>query len=287
MDKPLIFISCGQYTQDEIDVGNRIAALVTAETNCEPYFAEQQNTLEGLVTNILGALGRCVGFVGVLHHRGSVNTPTGQIERGSLWVEQELAIAAFVQHVLKRDLQVVLYVRKGITREGIRQQLRLKPIEFESEIEVVNDFAERVKTWNTNADPTRGLAAEWVSAVTQISGERHDYILHVDLVNRGQGKVEEWRVEVDFPRQFLEGAGRRSRCRTYRKDESQFAANGRRLYQGDRLRILDIDYFVDRSNWPGERPRPLAHEPTVQIRVWSGETGPWKADIPMAELEQF
>ena len=80
----------------------------------------------------------------VAHHRGSVSTPTGQVERGSLWVEQELAIAAFVQHVLKRDLQVVLYIQKGISREGIRQQLRLKPIEFESERDVVDDFAKRV-----------------------------------------------------------------------------------------------------------------------------------------------
>jgi hypothetical protein len=66
------------------------------------YFAEQQNTLEGLTSNILSSLERCVGFVAVAHHRGKVTRPDGEIVRASVWVEQEIAIAAFIQHALKR-----------------------------------------------------------------------------------------------------------------------------------------------------------------------------------------
>ncbi len=96
-NQPLVFISCGQYSSAEIELGKSVEALIREETAYEPYFAEQQNTLEGLSENILGSLARCSAFVGIMHHRGNVITPHGSLTRASVWVEQELAIAAFIQ----------------------------------------------------------------------------------------------------------------------------------------------------------------------------------------------
>ncbi len=145
--KPLVFISCGQYSPNEIALGKALEEVVRSCTHYDAYFAEQQNSLEGLVENIFSSLHRCAAFVGVMHHRGIVRRPSGEIVRGSVWIEQELAIAAFIQNVLRQPIEVAMYFQKGIHREGIREQLRLGPVEFESDAEVVNDFRQRVATW--------------------------------------------------------------------------------------------------------------------------------------------
>jgi hypothetical protein len=38
-----------------------------------------------------------------MHRRGNLTTPDGRtVTRGSVWIEQEIAIAAFMHHVLGR-----------------------------------------------------------------------------------------------------------------------------------------------------------------------------------------
>ena len=67
-DKQKIFISCGQRTDEEKALGITIVKLIEELTPFEPYFAEEQTTLEGLTKNIFGALNQAAGFVAVLHH---------------------------------------------------------------------------------------------------------------------------------------------------------------------------------------------------------------------------
>ncbi len=146
--KPLVFISCGQYTDQERDLGKDLAAIVGELTPCEGYFAENQNSLLGLSQHIFGALDRAVGFIAVVHHRGTVATPSGRHVRGSVWVEQEIAIAAFLAQAQGRRLATLVYIQKGIAREGVRQQLRLKPVEFETESEILADLREQITKRN-------------------------------------------------------------------------------------------------------------------------------------------
>jgi hypothetical protein len=142
--RPLVFISCGQFTDQEKHLGESVRRLVEELTGCEGYFAENQNSLDGLSQNIFGALKRAAGFIAIMHHRGQVGTPSGSLIRGSVWVEEEIAIAAFVQFTQGRELPVLLYLQKGIEREGVRQQLRLKPVEFEKDEEVVNNVRDQI-----------------------------------------------------------------------------------------------------------------------------------------------
>jgi len=146
--KPLVFISCGQVNPKETELGKAIAKFISDETPYEPYFAENQNSLEGLITNIFGALDRCVALIAVMHHRGEVNTPSGTHTRASLWIEQEIAIASFIQHMLHRQIEVLLFIESGIRREGVREQLRLAPIEFERPEQVLEGIRERLRSWN-------------------------------------------------------------------------------------------------------------------------------------------
>jgi hypothetical protein len=143
--RPKVFISCGQCNQ-EPEVGRALARVIDELTACTGYFAQNENSLEAVSTNIFKALNSAVGFVGVMHNRGSVTTPEGHHERGSVWVEQELAIAAFLVQAQGRRLPVALYIQKGIRREGVRQQILLnKAVEFECDEEIVADFRLRVR----------------------------------------------------------------------------------------------------------------------------------------------
>src|SRR5713226_8230423 len=203
----LIFISCGQYTDDEIALGKAVEALVRSETAYEPYFAEQQNSLEGLVGNILSALGRSAAFIGIMHNRGDVATPSGSIRRGSVWIEQEVAIAAFIQHVLDRRLEVVLYLQRGIAREGLRQQLRLKPVEFDQPEDVLRDLETRLRSWSLRSVNVQPLIAEWRFVNTKpYRSERHDYRFEVELVNTGSSMLDQWKAELWFPSHFIAGS---------------------------------------------------------------------------------
>lgn len=147
MAKPLIFISCGQVHRDEIDLGKAIEKFIRDETAFDAYFAEQQNTLGGLVTKIYGALDSAAGLIAVMHYRGEVTTPSGTFNRGSVWVEQEIAIASFLDHKLKRSIEVALYIQRGIQREGVRQQLGLAPVDFDTSDQVLADVRERIPRW--------------------------------------------------------------------------------------------------------------------------------------------
>jgi len=140
-----VFISCGQSSLDEINLGQKIASVVNSETLFGGYFAQDQASLEGLSRSVFGALKTCVGFVAVMHNRGKVTALDGEHNRGSVWVEQEIAIAAFLQQAYGRVLPVVIYTQAGIKLEGLRTHIQLNPIVFKTESDVLMDFTARLK----------------------------------------------------------------------------------------------------------------------------------------------
>ncbi|HXI25557.1 MAG TPA: hypothetical protein VNG71_16950 [Pyrinomonadaceae bacterium] len=286
-EKPLVFISCGQFTDDEISLGKAVESLIQNETSFDAYFAEQQNSLDGLTTNILSNLNRAAGFIAIMHHRGEFDTPHEHLIRASVWVEQEIAIAAFIQHVLGRRIEVAVYIQRGISREGIRQQLRLKPVEFDQSDEVLADLRKRVKSWAVEATSPQPLQAEWrFEYLRPPASDRHDYRLTVELVNTGSSVIAEWMAEVWFPSQFMEGARSSEGFKRFRTDDSEKYATSKRIFPGDRLRVFGIQYFVTNENWPGwyEGERPM---PTVRIRVSAANQKPWQVEIPFMKIQHF
>jgi len=285
--KPLIFISCGQFTPEEIALGSAVEEFVRRETPYEPYFAEQQNSLDGLVDNILSALGRSAAFIGIMHHRGDITTPRGGVRRGSVWIEQELAIAAFIQHVLVRRLEVALYLQRGISFEGVRQQLRLKPVEFDRPEEVLDDLRTRIGSWTLEPVNVRPLIAEWKFHNTKpYRSEHHDYRFEVELVNTGSSLLDQWMAELWFPSKFIEGADHSNKHVLYQVDDTKRPDPEKRIWPKGRLSVFQVDYFVDNGNWPGWSENERA-QPVVRIRVCTANQPPWEVEIPFLTIQHF
>lgn len=141
--RPLVFVSCGQYSDEEKAIGSKVCDIIRRHTDYEPYFAEAQRSFAGLSNNILAALERMSGMVIVMHKRGEVRTPHGSHYRGSVWVEQEIAIAAALQHS-GREIEVAAYIEDGIKREGLRDLLHLNPMTFTNSDQIARDFSELI-----------------------------------------------------------------------------------------------------------------------------------------------
>ena len=140
----IIFISCGQSPGVEKELGKQIASLVRA-LGFQAFFAEEVQDLDGLDASILRALHDCAAFITVLHPRGDITTPDGKkVTRASVWIEQEIAIAAYIQRVEKRKLHVIAFKHKDVSLEGLRSLLHLNPISFTTETEIILKLPERL-----------------------------------------------------------------------------------------------------------------------------------------------
>ena len=52
MTDKLIFVSCGQQTEDEKKLGTSVKQLIDSKPGYKAYFAEYVQSLDGLVKNI-------------------------------------------------------------------------------------------------------------------------------------------------------------------------------------------------------------------------------------------
>lgn len=153
--KTLVFISCGQYQPKERGLGANIAKLAD-EFGFDGYFAQNQSSVGALTANVFKKLRDAAALVVVMHPRGEVKGLGGATHiRGSVWIEQEIAIAAFLQHVEEHELKVAAFVHKDLehTLEGVREKVQLNPITFEDEQEVLNHLRRIFHQWRTPAKP--------------------------------------------------------------------------------------------------------------------------------------
>jgi hypothetical protein len=95
-----------------------------------------------------------------MHPRGNVsnpNNPEGLPRvRGSVWVEQEIAIAAFISQALQHTMRVRVFIHESIEREGLRDKLHLNPKLFRKDSEVLADLAAVLPTWRNLKQQPRG-----------------------------------------------------------------------------------------------------------------------------------
>ncbi|MCP4056646.1 MAG: hypothetical protein GY738_04865 [Pseudoalteromonas sp.] len=289
-NRQIVFISCGQQTDEKKRLGESIASLVSELTPFEPYFAEYQTTLEGLTKNIFAALNHCVGFIAVMHPRGCVNPP-GNFIRASLWVEQEIAIAAFLRGALGKPIHVAAYAYRGIELEGIRKQLLLNPKEFTDSREVLNHLRLILPSWappsKSADDETLVLAIEYEKE--RITPERHDYRLLILLTNMGELPVEKYYVELEFPTNLIHRRPENAiliqkRCTRNYSFFRLIGNNSHIIFPGETIPVMNLQYFVDEDIFSSKFK--LLQEYVRAILYVEG-TGPKHIEKTISQLHNF
>lgn len=202
MIRRTIFISCGQFTEAEKQVGKRIAEMVRSLTDLEPFFAESVQDLNGLDANILSALRNCVAFITVMHPRGEIRRPDESVlVRASVWIEQEIAIATYIQQAEGRALPIIAFKHKAVGREGIRELLHLNPIEFTDENEILSQISERLAEWKS----LKPSGIELLMSSKQMGQQEGHPIrrLEINLVNRTNNRIDQYEFEIRLPSSIL------------------------------------------------------------------------------------
>jgi hypothetical protein len=296
VSESLVFVSCGQSTPAERQLGMQVARLVKQETGCEAYFAENQNSLQGVTENILKQLNKAVGFIAIMHPRGNVSHPQKPEKtwvRGSVWVEQEIAIAAFISQALERPMQVRAYVHESILREGLRDKLHLNPTLFRDDPEILTDLASILPSWREWKEQRSKESFSLKPNVrfTQVpvpgGGEDRRYAVTVTVENDGEQDARDYTVDVEFPTMFVDGGVYLSMKGTNNAGMSVFEGSNKNqrlgsLYPGTESSPIVTFYCAIRSKTIRENPEHLQQK--VKAVVSSGNMKPKILSKTIAEL---
>ncbi|MCH7549530.1 MAG: hypothetical protein IH969_08370, partial [Candidatus Krumholzibacteriota bacterium] len=117
-----VFISCGQAEEDEKRIAHEIGTMLD-KLDFDPYIAVEEQTLRGVKENIFGQLERSEYMVFVDFRREPLG-PGGKEHRGSLFSNQELAIAAY------REIEVIVLREQGVKRDGISRFVQENAVPF-------------------------------------------------------------------------------------------------------------------------------------------------------------
>jgi hypothetical protein len=275
MIKQAIFISCGQYTEAEKRLGRQIAEMVKELTNLEPFFAEDVQDLNGLDDNILKALRDCVGFITVLHPRGDIKRPDNTaLTRASVWIEQEIAIATYIQRVEKRSLPIIAFRHESVGLEGLRVLLHLNPIEFANESEVLAALPERLEPWKS-LKPS-GIRLELASEGNR-QQEGHTIRTLVTILDNDTNKrITQYTCVVRLPASILKHwntvytmeipSGDQGR-RHFRFDESSYNI----VNPHERKRMFTIEYCTQCAYLDSGDIAAVTGEAVVDAKIWIEE----------------
>ncbi|MBI5151859.1 MAG: toll/interleukin-1 receptor domain-containing protein [Candidatus Pacebacteria bacterium] len=133
MKKAKVFISCSQRSGEK-EIGLKVATYLRKK-GFDPYFAEEVQTPEALTSNIFEALKGSEYFI-------SINFPRDFTKTGSLFIQQEFAIAAFF------GIPMLAFRKGQIKIEGVGKYLILKSISINSYEDVVRHLRKELKKWN-------------------------------------------------------------------------------------------------------------------------------------------
>lgn len=196
-----VFISCGQFTPAEKALGSGIAQMVK-DAGLDPFFAQDVRSLDGLDSNILRALRDCVAFIAVMHPRGEIKRPDGRaLTRASIWIEQEIAIATYIQRIEKRPIEIIAFRHADVGLEGLRSLIQLNPIEFVDDSEVLDALPELLRGW-------RALSATGIEVRLESEYSNHQQghsirALSVVMANNSSTRIAEYDAELFIPKCIL------------------------------------------------------------------------------------
>lgn len=147
MSDRLIFLSCGQSTVEEKQIGRTIVGAIDSHEGFKAYFADSVQDLTALGNHVFDALRRCAGAIILLHSRSG--------ERSSLWINQEIAVLAYRKFLEAADIPILLFKDQAVSLEGAMTALIMNPKPLGPEETIL----EEVHRWMKN-EAVRGRVDE-------------------------------------------------------------------------------------------------------------------------------
>jgi hypothetical protein len=184
-ERAKIFISCGQNTdRGELTIGRQIENTISA-MGFETYFAIDQQSPRGLKENIFNELITSEYFLFIDFKREQLDETTC---RGSLFTNQELAIASFL------DIQLIAFQEEGVKqRDGILGALQANCISFNGRGSLHTIVSERIRAagWKTNWKNALRLEREPRQHVDiyRVPGPRMSRFFHINVRNLNSYKI--------------------------------------------------------------------------------------------------
>jgi hypothetical protein len=142
MRKARVFISCGQTAEREKKIGLAVEDYFKKERKFDTYFAERVHSSDALTENIFFFLRQSEYFIFIDFKRDKIG---GDEHRGSLFVNQEIAIATFLK------LRGLGFYENGVKREGILNYHIYNAFPFEDGTEILRILAEESKDWDNES----------------------------------------------------------------------------------------------------------------------------------------
>ncbi len=240
-----LFISCGQRTTQEIELGEAVGELVDRLTPFEPYFAENQSDLKGLTDHILSALNESAGLIAVLHNRGEVCAGDEVFTRASVWIEQEIAVATFITQVLQRHFRFAAFLEEGVVTEGMRKYLIANPYSFKSDNEVLKHLGKLLPTWTEIRGSDITVRLDFLEQ--SIESDRHEYLLLANVTNNGGQILRPSHAELEIPKRVLFNSSDFFRLKDRETKTHAFFRKTELnpLFPGDSQQVFQEPYYMD------------------------------------------
>lgn len=227
MSERLIFVSCGQQTPEEAQLGR----MVEQEINCHPgfraYFADSVQSLAALGDHVFDALRRCAGAVVLLHER--------QAGRSSMWINQELAILAYRQFFESREIPILVFKHENVLLEGAMTAFIVNAKPLSAEQAVVDEVHRWIADKAAKSPPDEQAAFDQKWAALQADDRK---ILKA-LVEEGGHNVKEASIRRRLIKNGLESNAVSNILRTRRAAMSQenLVKLHHNIYDGDEISL--------------------------------------------------
>ena len=165
--KKLIFVSCGQQTDEEKSLGIQVKQAIDSASGFEAYFAQSVQDLDSLSHNIFEALSKCSGAIVFLHNRGGVLDISGKElgYRSSVWVNQETAILSYRRYIEAQKIPILIFKDEKVNLEGAMTALIGNPLPLKR----ISSILDQIKKWLAESEFLPCLYEEFDRKWEQIS----------------------------------------------------------------------------------------------------------------------
>jgi hypothetical protein len=148
-----VFISCGQANPNEKKIANKVKSWFKSK-GYSPYVAIETQSIQDVNSGIINELRNSDFYVFIDFKREEIgkDRKNNSVHRGSLFTNQELAIAYFLKFP-----KAIFFQQSGLLQEGISKHMLSNATTFDNDRELLKKIRETVKNKNWKPTYTRHL----------------------------------------------------------------------------------------------------------------------------------